>query len=298
MVAGVIVLYNPNMLLLDRLLRGVIGQVDRIFVIDNTPAPTDFNSSYFDQCHDSISYVPLGENKGIATAQNVGIRASLEAGYSHVLLLDQDSALPGDMVKKLLEADRKLILAGKKVAAVGPLFVDEKTGEKSSPFRQGYSRARKIEIGGDSTDPVETEYVIASGSLIRREVIQDIGMMLDELFIDLVDIEWGLRAKSKGYQSYIVPSVVIAHSVGDRAIQVFGRSIYLHGDTRNYYRIRNGVYLLRLRHMGMRWRISSLLRVPKYVLIYSLLSRHRLRTLMLLCRACVDGMRAKNGRYR
>ena len=85
MVAAVIVLYHPNLPLLDRLLRSVVGQVDKIFVIDNTPRLTADSSSFFDEYEAKIQYVPLGENTGIATAQNVGIRASMNAGYSHVL---------------------------------------------------------------------------------------------------------------------------------------------------------------------------------------------------------------------
>ena len=40
-----------------------------------------------------VSYVPLGKNRGIAEAQNIGIDLSIKGEYSHVLLLDQDSAL-------------------------------------------------------------------------------------------------------------------------------------------------------------------------------------------------------------
>ena len=76
MIAAVIVLYHPEPSLLDRLLRSVVGQVDKIYVIDNTPGSNADGSSYFDQYQTNISYVPLGENKGIATAQNVGIPAA------------------------------------------------------------------------------------------------------------------------------------------------------------------------------------------------------------------------------
>jgi len=298
MVVAIIVLYHPDLSLLQRLISSLVDQVHVILAIDNTPVPTKLVQQLLARCEGRIQYEPLGENKGVAFAQNIGIRLALEAGASHILLLDQDSALPSNMVSLLLRAELELLHKGQYVAAVGPVFIDEKTGEKSSPFRQGYLRATKIESDEGSTAPVETECVIASGSLIRRVVIEDVGMMLESLFIDLVDVEWGLRAKSKGYRSYIVPSAAIRHSVGERAIQAFGRNIYLHGDTRNYYKIRNWVYLLRMRHMGMRWRISTVLRVPKYVVIYSVLSDHKLRTLALLFRACMDGTRAKMGRYR
>jgi rhamnosyltransferase len=298
MVVAIIVLYRPDVALLQRLISSLVGHVHMILAIDNTPVPTEIVQQWLASCEGRIQYEPLGENKGIAFAQNIGILLALKAGASHILLLDQDSAVPPNMVSLLLRAELDLLHKGQCVAAVGPAFIDEKTGERSSPFRQGYFRATKIEIDEGSTAPVETEYVIASGSLIRRVAIEEVGMMLEGLFIDLVDIEWGLRAKSKGYRSYVIPSVVIRHSVGERAIRAFGRNIYLHSDIRNYYKIRNCGYLLRMRYMGMRWRISNVLRVPKFVAIYSILSDHKLRTLTLLFRACMDGARAKMGRYR
>ncbi|MES2221519.1 MAG: glycosyltransferase family 2 protein [Acidobacteriota bacterium] len=297
MIAAVIVLYHPELSLLHRLLESVAGQVDLVLAIDNTPAPPSEVRELLAKRSQPIRYEALGNNKGIAVAQNIGIQLGLGAGASHILLLDQDSSLPPGMVPLLLQAEGSLLSAGRRVAAVGPVFIDEKTGEKSMPFRQGYLRTRKISVDEGSMDPVETEYIIASGSLIRREVLEDVGMMLDRLFIDLVDIEWGLRAKRKGYRSYIVPNLVLRHSVGDRAVRMFGREIYVHSDTRNYYRIRNGIYLLRLRHMGMPWRVSTLLRIPKYVVIYSLLSEHRVRTLTILFRACLNGLRGQSGRY-
>lgn len=296
MVAAVIVLYNPDMLLLDRLMRSVVGQVDKIYVIDNTPGSTADFSSFFDQYQANISYVPLGENRGIATAQNVGIRASMDAGYSHVLLLDQDSALPQDMVNKLLDAEGELVRAGEKVAAVGPLFVDEKTGSFSRAIRHSYLRVHKIAVDQNLRKPVATDYVIASGSLIRMCVFADVGMMLDELFIDWVDIEWGMRAKGRGYKSYIIPGTLLHHSVGDAAITILGREISLHSDVRNYYIVRNSTYLLRFKSMGWEWRTATIPRIPKYIVTYFWYSDHRMRSLNLLLHAFLDGIRGKLGR--
>jgi rhamnosyltransferase len=296
MVAAVIVLFNPDTSLLDRLLRSVVGQVGRIYIIDNTPGSTVDFSSFYNQYWDNISYIPLGDNKGIATAQNIGISASMDAGCSHVLLLDQDSALPSGMVKKLLDAEEGLILAGKQVASVGPVFIDEKTGSFSKAIRHGYLRVHKIEVDHTSERPLETDYIIASGSLIRTSILQKIGRMMDELFIDWVDIEWGLRAKDNGYTSYIIPNVLLRHSVGETAIHVLGREVSLHNDTRNYYIVRNSTYLLRVGSMGWKWRTVTIPRIPKYVLMYSWYSDRRLRSLGLLLKAFWDGIRGKLGR--
>ncbi len=296
MVAAVIVLYNPDMSLLDRLLRSVVGQVDKIYVIDNSPGSTADFSSFFDPYQDSISYVPLGENRGIATAQNVGIRASMDAGYSHVLLLDQDSALPQYMVNKLLDAEGELVRAGEKVAAVGPLFIDEKTGKRSFAIRSARIGVNRIAIDPSCHEPLQTDHLIASGALIRISVLQYIGMMRDDLFIDWVDIEWCMRAQYKGYRCYIIPHAIMRHSIGDGNVRILGKDINLHSDLRNYYMIRNATYLLRLKSMR-KWRVITAMKVIKYILFYSLYSAHKRKTTVLLVRAFLDGATGRLGKY-
>ncbi len=296
MIAAVIVLYNPDMLLLDRLMRSVIGQVEKSFVIDNTPESTANFSSFFDQYQANISYISLGENKGIATAQNIGIRKSIEAGYSHVLLLDQDSTLSDDMVKKLLEAEGELIHAGEKVAAVGPLFVEQKTGKPSHAIRHKLLWVKRIKINLSSNQQHESDYIISSGALIRTSVFTQIGAMLDELFIDWVDIEWGLRAQRLGYKCFIIPRAVLKHSLGDTVVRIPGRDVNLHNDTRHYYMVRNATYLLRLKTMGLSWRIVTALKVPQYVVFYSWHSQRKTTSVRLLLGAFWDGICGKLGR--
>jgi rhamnosyltransferase len=121
-------------------------------------------------------------------------------------------------------------------------------------------------------------------------------MMRDELFIDWVDIEWGLRARALGYKSYIIPSIRMMHSIGDSFVPFLGKNINLHGDIRHYYLVRNATFLLRIRHMGSEWRMVTLLKIPQYVLFYSFYSRNRLKSIRLLLRALRDGVSGKLGR--
>lgn len=298
MVAAIIVLYNSNLALLERLLRGIVGQVEKVFVIDNTPGYNKCFSAYFEKYQDCVSYIPLGDNKGIAIAQNIGIRASMDAGYSHVLLLDQDSIIPDGMVKRLLDAEAELILAGEKIAAVGPYFVDEKTGRGSFAVRCGVFCVNRIYINANSKIPVETDYLVASGSLIRVSILHSVGFMRDDLFIDWVDTEWALRARSLGYKSYYVPEAVMMHNVGDSVIRVLGRDLHIHNDIRNYYLIRNAIYLMRLKSMGLKWKITFFPRIPFYLVLYPLLSANKLRNASMLVKGVYDGIRGKMGPLR
>ncbi len=295
-IAAIVVLYHPDNRLLERLLSSVVDQVNRILVIDNTPNPDAEITRLLNSFDERVSYFPLGDNMGIATAQNIGIEKSIAASCSHVLLLDQDSALPPKMVEDLLAAEAALLREGKEVAAVGPQFIDEKSGRPSPAIRHHYFWIHKMYLDSNSADPVETDHMIASGSIMRTSVLQRVGPMRDDLFIDWVDIEWCMRARSMGYKSYYIPSAVMKHSVGDSMVKVLGRDVHLHNDLRNYYMLRNAIYLFRLKSMGWRWKINFAPRIPCYVVLYSWFSKNRLDNITMILRAIYDGLRGRLGR--
>ena len=295
MIVAVIVLFSPDLKLLERLLASLNGQVDRVLTIDNTPDPAVTMAPFLARFPFSISYIPLGDNKGVAEAQNTGIREAISIGCSHVLLLDQDSALPPDMVAKLIASESDLLKAGTKVAAVGPQYRDEKTGIPSFAIRYRAMSVRKISLNSLSNVPVETDILIASGSIIRTATLQSVGLMRSDLFIDFVDTEWALRARSSGYKCFCIPNAIMMHSIGDDSIEVFGKSVYLHSELRKYYRLRNAVYLVRLSSMGWNWRSFTLRWIPYYLLLSLYTSENKPRNAWLLARAFWQGLRGKLG---
>ncbi len=290
MIAAIVVLYKPCLKTLERLLRSVIDQVDMVYAIDNTPTLSPETDALVSEFAPHASYIPLMDNIGIAAAQNIGIKKSIKACCSHVLLLDQDSALPSNMVETLLASEGDLLAKGKQVAAVGPQFIDENSGKPSPAIRHYYFRIQKLYLDPNSSEPFETDHMIASGSIIRTSVLDRVGAMREDFFIDWVDIEWCMRARSMGYLSYYVPSVVMKHSVGDSVVSVLGKEIHLHNDLRNYYMIRNAIYLFRLKSMGWRWKIDFAPRIPCYTVLYPMLSKYRMHNLRLVFRAVCDGI--------
>lgn len=293
-IAAIIVLYNPKPELMDRLLRSLDGQVQRTIVIDNSPSPSADFPAYF--AARKIYYQALGENTGIAKAQNIGIARAIDEQCSHVLLLDQDSALPPRMTERLLEAEARLLGSGTEVGSVGPAFIHENTGRPASAIRHSFLHVRRIPVEITSSEPVEADYIIASGSLIRVEVLHAVGTMREELFIDWVDIEWGLRAQSMGFRNFVVPGANMQHTIGDKATRALGRQINLHDDVRNYYIVRNATYLLRVKTMTWRWRSVTFLKIPQYILFYSVHSPNPRRSMALLWRAFLDGCCGRLGR--
>ena len=292
MIGAIIVLYFPNQQLLERLLASASYQVDKFYFIDNTP-----NGCGFKVFNVNIVYHSLNENLGIAKAQNIGLNLAVEDGCDWFILLDQDSALSVGMIDALLEATITLEKDGSRVAAVGPLFCDEKTNLYSHAICHKGPIVRRITLHPEMEVPVESDYIISSGSLISKKSFDAIGLMYEELFIDWVDIEWGLRARSIGYKIYIIPNAVMKHCIGDSSVFVAGRHRNLHAHVRNYYIVRNATFLLRKKYMGWKWRIAVLFKIPQYVLFYAWHSHPRLKNLKSLCGAVIDGLRGKLGKW-
>ncbi len=299
-IAAIIVTYCPTEILLKRLLLSVCDEVAKVYLVDNTPAADIdwLSEEWLEQQNVTVEYQSLGDNFGIARAQNVGIAAAIKDDCDHVIFFDQDSAPPKGMLERLLAAELKLLAASVKVGAVGPLFLDEKTKTYAKAIRHEGLKLRKVDISTDQTDPVSADYLIASGSLIRISVFQEAGLMREELFIDWVDIEWGLRAAAFGFKHFIVPDAVMLHSIGDEFVSIGKTAINLHNDVRNYYIVRNACHLLLDRTVNWQWRLNILFKIPKYVIFYSVtsLSRNRMKALRLLLRACIDGFSGRLGK--
>lgn len=290
MIAAIIILFRPDHSTVARLLSSLNGQVDAVFAIDNTPDSSSANQLSLQEFNGPVIYTSLGENRGIAEAQNIGISASIHAGFTHVLLMDQDSYIFAGTVKRLLDVEQTLLKRGEKIAVVSPRVVDEMSGCRPSAVYYRWFTARELYSDANSINPIKSDNLICSGSLIRTSVLQSLGLMRSDLFIDGVDTEWMLRSVNAGYLSYCVPDAVMMHRFGDGSTNIMGKSFYLYPSVRNYYRLRNEVYLTRLRTMGWQWRVYALSRIPIHFILYAALAKNRRTALRLLLKALSDGM--------
>ena len=296
-VFAIVVLYNPHIPTLIRLIDSVKRQVSHIVLVDNSTLNDTKNSIsvMLAQTDATFTYLDLGDNSGIATAHNKGIDLAIKKKATHVLLLDQDSALPNDMVDALMILHLELLNDGCKVSALGPSFLDEKTNELAKIIRHRNLTTKRIDPD-ESKDSMIADYIISSGSLIAIEVLQEVGLMDEKLFIDRVDIEWCIRAKHCGYTCYVAPQVIMKHSVGDGFVSVGKRKTNLHSDFRNYFIVRNSAYLAIYGKVPISFRVPQFAKIPLYILFYSYHSKRRLYSFGLLTKAVIDGISKNMGK--
>ncbi|WP_281978540.1 glycosyltransferase family 2 protein [Pseudorhizobium flavum] len=288
---GVIVTYHPDQETLVRLLKSIRPQVTELVIVDNG-SNFDFLPILGEM---SCRLLPLHDNFGIAHAQNVGISLAREEGAHSVLLLDQDSIPAQDMVEHLLQTTIRLQEQGRKVAAVGPRYLDERQGE-AAPFvyLRGLALERRACEGPD--DVVEAAFLIASGCLMPLRSLDAIGPMANELFIDYVDIEWGLRAARMGYISYGVCAARMQHALGDEWIDFRGRKVPIHSPLRHYYHIRNAIWLGRQEWLSWPWKFVMFRRVILQFVFLSLMTEKRLDHARMMLIGAWHGITNRLGR--
>ena len=150
-VGAVIVIFYPQLALLQRIVARIVPQVEQVLIVNNG-SPPEVLDWLSDHRHGSnFEVLDLGDNLGIAAAQNRGIGWAQGRGFEYVLLLDQDSEPAGNMVERLRNAFDALQAEGEPVAAVGPRVL------RSAPTRIGpLLSARALQT--------------AAASLCRREM--------------------------------------------------------------------------------------------------------------------------------
>ena len=300
-IGAIVVTYLPKEALLKRVLQSLGGQVKKIYLIDNTPQEALQNFGWLDQSWLAqfglaIDYAAQGENLGIASAQNIGIEKALADQMTDLLFFDQDSMPPPNLCQHLMYAREQLERDGVRVGAIGPLILDEKSNEPSPIIQSGKFWVYGYQPQMGLVDPIPAEYIISSGSLIAATTIKKVGPMLGKLFIDWVDVEWGQRAQKRGYQNFVLPTVVMRHSIGDDFVRMGKKVINLHSDLRNFYIVRNAAYLVLHYRFQLAWQITVLLKLPIYIFFFTLHAKGpKIVAFKVLVRAFVLGLMGKLG---
>ena len=90
---------------------------------------------------------------------------------------------------------------------------------------------------------------MTSGSMLPVALFAELGMFIDELFIDGVDYEFSLRLRRAGYVIDECANAVLLHAPGEpRRRKLFGLLNYQtanYSPARHYYQQRNKVWIAR-----------------------------------------------------
>jgi rhamnosyltransferase len=296
-VTAIVVTFHPTADAVSRLIAALQHQVVKIVVVDNG-SPADVQSELTQLAnHYSIDLVLLPSNKGVGEAQNIGIAKATAHNTSYIILLDQDSLPASNMVDCLIQAAQAKQKDGIKVAAVGPCYKDE-LQDNPPPFIRIEGLRLKRQVCSERSQVVPVDYLISSGSLIPVTSIASVGYMKSELFIDYIDIEWGLRAKRCGLQSFGVCRAHMQHKLGENPIAIAGKIYPCRNPLRHYYMFRNAIYLYLNAPFPLNWKLADGGRLFLRFIAYSLLAPPRIQNVCMMLLGIWHGIWARMGPFK
>ncbi|MCP9486981.1 MAG: glycosyltransferase family 2 protein [Gaiellaceae bacterium MAG52_C11] len=185
-------------------------------VVDN--GSVDGSAEAIEEHFPDVELIRAGVNLGFSAGNNVGIRRALDLSADWIVLVNNDASVAPDLVDALVAAAGRHPDAG---ALAGKVYVDEPpdvlwyAGGNFEP-RLGYSgRVRGAGKRDDGSYDEERDVDWGTGALlaVSREAIDRVGLLDEELFAYLEDVDWCLRIRDAGLRVVFVPSARAWHRV-------------------------------------------------------------------------------------
>lgn len=275
-VIAVVVAYHPKAGEIEACVKSLLMNFRQVVVVWNGPHSLKMPTFLKDKC---IHLLNMNGNVGLARALNEGIGKAFQLEAAWVYLSDQDSILPIDFKRQAIKYCRSIPVSYK-VGSIGPAYFNEITGKEGSIIQAQLLKFKR-ERPNTNKFYIETDYLITSGSFISKKVFNDVGYFLDKLFIDLVDAEWGLRAKHKGYRNIVLPRLMLHHNLGEYGFSIFGVTYQIHSPLRIYYYFRNSIYLYKQKYISLNWKVIDCSRNILRFLFYIVLIQPRSKYLKM-----------------
>lgn len=288
-IVAVVVAFHPERASLVALLKTLAAETAGVVVVDNG-SESDFGDWLLENGLGTVELMRPTENMGLAAAQNIGVRRAFEGPCEAVVFFDQDSVIEAGMIAGLAKA-----FSDPRVSITAPVTTDWRNGRDYPIVNVLPSGRRKKYFPSTLRGPVDVSVAISSGTLVRRQVFDDVGLFDEGLFIDYVDTEWCLRCSARGYRIRVDPGVKIQHSIGDDIVRVLGTSMPIHSPLRRYYRVRNSILLLRYRHIPLLMTLREILTGAIHQLLMIFRSQSRSDYLRLYLLALRDGVTGRKG---
>lgn len=211
----IIVTYNGsqyiNKCLASIFLNKYSGQFS-VIVVDNNSS--DDTVSIVEKSFPQAALIKLDKNLGFAGGNNIGITRALKQDYDAVVLLNQDTEVEYDWLDKLVKAasDDKVGIVQSMLLLADERALTNNVGNAMHYLGFGFVKHYRERV--DSwyhRAPFAIGYASGAAMLIKREVLEKIGLLDEKFFMYHEDLDLCWRARLAGYKIMIAPQAIVYH---------------------------------------------------------------------------------------
>lgn len=200
------------------ILASTINDFD-IYVVDN--ASTDNSVKLIQETYgEQVTLIVNQENLGGSGGFNTGLREALKHNYEYLMCVDNDVVFDSaaiEELRKFLEVHQEAGMVGSKVYFMDyPDRIWSYGGEISFDKYVQIDHYRNCIDTADISEMEYADYVPACSLMARTTAIREIGIMPEDNFIYLDDMEWGYRFNRAGYKVAVCGASKVWHKGGGR----------------------------------------------------------------------------------
>jgi len=195
--------------------RALLGQpLDKICIIENSGGhkELDILSAAFSG-FPQVEIISSGQNLGFAGGVNLGLKRMLPLGFEMVVILNNDTVPPPDLIEKLLKGADDLDLASPVIYR----YPDQNVLWSRGNYYNAWTGT--LSTGKISGIPGSIFYLPGCCLLVRSKVFEAIGLFDDSFFMYGEDVEFCHRSAQAGFCIGIVPDALIYHKTGAASVQ-------------------------------------------------------------------------------
>lgn len=209
----IIVSFNTRELLAD-CLHSIFSQKGtefEVWVVDN--ASSDESAQMVKKEFPQVRLIENRENLGFSGANNLAIK---KAQGQFLFLLNSDTILKGQALAKILDFFDENPEAG--VVGVKILNSDGSPQESVGKFYNlintflmlfGVERMGLMRSSPDETK--EVDWVSGAALALRKEILPKVGLLDENFFMYMEEVEWCFRAKLAGFKIFFYPQARVVH---------------------------------------------------------------------------------------
>lgn len=217
----------------------------KVFLVDNGSANDE--GKKIKANFPEIDLIETGKNLGFAGGNNVGIRKALQEGFSHILLLNNDTLVEPDFLSELVRASQRNANAG----VIQPLilFLHNPKEIWSAGGRWKPSLSRAITLGDRTpladyrVNSTNLEWATGCAMLVSRAAIEKTGLFNEQYFVYFEDVDWSLRIRNSGFSIHFEKRAKIYHEAGASSKKKHAEGML--SPQVFYYNVRNQLFIIR-----------------------------------------------------
>ncbi|GGL57256.1 glycosyltransferase family 2 protein [Sporolactobacillus putidus] len=213
----------------------------KVFIVDNGSSDNSYHLLKTFITQTSLDYavelLKSNENLGFAGGNNIAIKQALNQGFEYFWMLNNDTVVDPKALLYLVEEiskNKNIGIVGSKIYYYNSDTIWYAGGlvNKMTGFTKHIGN-KQIDTGQFNNIKL-VDYITGCSLLFRKELLDEIGFMMEDYFLYCEEVDWNIRASKFGWKLVYIPKSVVYHKVSKSS----GGALNLSPEV-TYYYIRN-----------------------------------------------------------